>query len=215
MKPSTPPQPQGSFGIPAEMKKQIEQARTNAADPSARPNIPPPPESIAPAPAESKEENKKDSQEQDPAESLAKYKASLEENLEIKLTADDIKTYLFKGRLSKEVLIVPGFLKGTFQTLTATDSLQIDQRMADLRDAGKLTAEGLANEGSIITLSYAWLAADGKPLTGKNGPEAALNRESKIRAMGGHMLDAAARAWTDYNALIRVCMSEKRFVKKS
>lgn len=200
--------PKGSFGIPDEMRQQMEEARKNPAP------IPQPPQALQAqpdeAPADAPAPKVDEAQDQEAA--YKKAKKELEESLEIMLEEDDIKEYIFKGRLTKEVNVIRGTLKCQFQTLTPDEYMAIDERMAELRDKGKHTQAGLENQQVIITLSYAWLQAAGKPISAKNEP---AKREEYIRKMGAHLVDAASARFSEFNTLLKLVMQEKNFVKKS
>lgn len=212
---------QGSFGIPQGAQRQMEEARKRVAkkidgEPEAPPAIPqqaqeiPPEGTQAKAPPTEKEveEQAKKAQEKE----FLKAKAALEEELEITITPDDIKDYIFKGRMTKKIHIVKGALEGTFQTLNPDEVQKIDELVADFRSSGKNTQEGYDNERAMVTLSYAWLAANDRPISAKNDPEI---RKKYIKTMGAHIVDLAVTKHRDFNTLIRLALREQAFVKKS
>lgn len=134
---------------------------------------------------------------------------SINKELEISLSTEDLKNYILKGRISKEVCIVNGVVKGTLQSLKIDDLQAIDIRMAQVRDKGQYTVKGLENEEAIIALSYAWTHADGKPLG--DTPD---KRETVIRKMGSLFIERASNARVSFDTLIRLAMQERGLVKK-
>jgi hypothetical protein len=203
----------GSFGVPSEMIKDMEARRRQqeAAPPPAHPKAPPPPVVAEAETPEPEAPEAKKAGEPSKEEQYVTLRKNLEERLDTTITPEDIKEYIFKGVLSKEVTIVPGLLKGTFRTLTPTEIMEIDKREASFRDEGKYTIDGVSNQRALVTLSYSWVAAAGKPLSGQNEPAV---REKHIRRLGVHIVDAAVSANTDFNALVRLVLQERAFVKK-
>jgi hypothetical protein len=216
MQGTTGARPQGSFGIPPQMQQDLEEQRRRAAQakPAERPvmaaEVP-----IVPAVAlpEAPEVVKtKEDEEAKQEEEFKRLKASIEKRLETTITAEDIKEYIFKGALTKEVSVIPGILKCAFRTLTPTEYFEIDKREATFRDEGKFTVDGISNHRAIVTLSYAWIAADGKPISSANDP---LIREKHIRKLGAHVVDFATAANQNFNDLLKLTLQEKAFLKKS
>lgn len=140
---------------------------------------------------------------------LREYADEIVAALDADITVDDLHNYLFKGTITKQVSIIPGLSKGTFRTLSVTQLAEIDERMADIRNQGKKTTQGLANEEALITLSYAWVSFGDKPL-GRT-PE---QREAVIRHMGVMLIERAAQAWQDFCTLLRIRLKEEGVVKK-
>jgi len=208
---------QGSFGIPSTLQKQMDEARRanlKKKTEEAPQNDAPPVAAAQPAPASAAPAEQ--APEVDPTkaqqEKFEKIKSALEQSLDTKITEEDIKEYIFKGRIVKDVQIIPGILKGSFQTLTTTQYMEIDERVAEMRSRGKNTQEGYDNDKAIINLSFSWIAADGRPLSSKDDPKI---REKYIRSMGAHLVDCATAAMNDFNTLVRLTLQEKNFVKKS
>lgn len=210
--------PQGSFGMPENMKKSMESSRKNMVEaaqraqakvegPQAPPPVPPPTTvEAAPVKPELAEPTQAEKEEQ-----FLALKKAYEESLQTTITEDDVKDYIFKGRLTKEVNIITGVVKGTFQTLTPDEHMEIDARTAEYRENSKYTSEGVSNQSSLVRLSYLWLAANGKPLSASNDPK---TREKFIRKMGTHLVDAASVKYNELDMLLKLALKEKDFVKK-
>lgn len=211
----------GSFGIPEQMQRDLEASRKKPAGPPEAPVgdavpvndprwVPPGSEELKVA------EPVKTSEELTAAEReriFIQERAKLEESLETKITEEDIKDYIFRGRLAKEIAVIPGIMKSVFQTLNGDEAQDIDNRVALIIDGDKkLTGPGLDNERSILNLSYSWVSAAGKPLAVNNDPK---KREVYIRKMGTHLLDAAAAKLGEFNLLVKLTLREKSFIKKS
>jgi hypothetical protein len=226
MEPSTGFRAKGSFGVPQEMQKDLEDARRKAANKGAPPEASsmqphaanrPPMSSDVPAAPQAPGQPAAPPTAEETAEAVqeAKFKElkeSIEKRLETTITPEDIKDYIFKGSLTKTVSVIPGVFKCAFKTLTPTEYFEIDTREAAFRDEGKYTLDGIMNQRAIVTLSYAWIAADGKPLSAKNDP--AL-REKNIRVLGSHVVEFAVSANQDFNTLLKLVLQEKAFIKKS
>jgi hypothetical protein len=190
-----------------------EDAKAQQAAAMAAETQPPPLEATPPLLAADPEAAKKDEKaEVDRAAEFAKVRKDLEEELETTITEADIKDYIFKGRLTKEVTIFPGHLRATFQTLDAVEFMEVDKRKATYVADTTFTSDGVANHQAIITLSYAWVAANGKPLAANGEAE---KREKFIRRMGAITIDAASTKFRELNTLINLALNEKKFVKKS
>lgn len=218
----------GSIGVPPEIQKQLNEARTDMARRGTRPAQPPPhpsqvhpaaaaPEApvvpqVEPPPPPASPETEKAKAEEEQRKKFQEVKAQLEQSLGLVIEPDDIKDYVFKGRLTKDVQIIPGVLKATFQTQNPTEFMEIDEKMANLRNEMKFTPEGLDNQKAILNLSYSWVAANDKPLSAKSDP---VVRENYIRKMGNHIVDVAAQKLTELNMLLRMTLQEKTFIKKS
>lgn len=205
----------GSFGIPPEMQKDLEDARRKspeapkppAAEASQSPVMAP---ELSPAPPAEAKGPKVMTDAEREAE-YAKIKAELEKDLDTTLTVEDIKEYVFRGRITKEVNVITGVLKCTFQTLNPAEHLEIDKRIAAYQDEGIYTSQGIDNQRSLVTLSYVFLAANGKMLSAKSEP---LKREEAIRRLGVDVVDSVSRAYGKFKTLVTVVMEEKNFIKK-
>lgn len=212
----------GSFGIPDHLKKQMEESvRTQPRKEEPRP-APPIPEP-APEPkaevAEPLSDPSADSEDEDKKlkarerRQLLRTRDFWEDELEVKLTADDIRQYIFKGRLIKDVTVVAAedvSLKVTLQTNTPADMNEIDERVASFRDKGKFTPDGLSNEYALWVLAYGWVKAEGRSLGAT--PE---ERYKNISQMGGELVNQVRDAWNGLNFLLRFKLKEKSLLKKS
>jgi len=207
MQPTNPLQPRGSFVKPQNLSKAIAQAE-------AAPPTPTPPESAPPVvneatPVEKTSEEKVADAQAERRAQLAAYKTELEAEIGVEITEEDIKRYLFKGALSKVIEIVPGLMKGSFQTLSIGDLQKIDVRMAKIRDEAEHTPRGLENEEAVIALSYAWTHAEDRPLG-----DDATSREKKIRLMGSLFIERASSARVKFDTLLKIVMGERGLLKK-
>ena len=216
MEASTGFKSRGSFGVPPEMKRDLEEQRRRAAEQEARkPEEPPAPAMGIPLgsepPPPSPEQAEKTA-ELSKEEEYRKVRAELEADLETTITVDDVKDYIFKGRLAKEVCIIGGHLKGTFQSMNPTEYMEIDKRMATFRDESAYTPDGLSNQRAILVLSYVWVNANGRPLSAKNDP---VKREEHIRKLSVQVVNMASAAYTKFDELLQLVLHEKKFIKKS
>lgn len=217
--------PQGSFGIPEHLVKQMEeQRRVKVAPPKEEPEQHPKAPEQAPAqiklqeaPSEIAPADKKEQEDQD---AIRKAKKFWEDQLETTITTKDMQDYIFKGRMVKDGIFIaaipddknPGKyhdFKVTFQSHTPSDLAEIDEKMADYRSKAKFTPEGLDNEKSLLTLSYVLLSADGRSF-GKNPEE----RYKNIKGLAGGVVSLIVEAWDGLNLLIRYSLREKKLFKK-
>lgn len=210
--------PQGSIGVPPKMLKEMEEARKTttarqqrqAANPGAPKDADeqvlqgPPPEALVEVPSDKPTDASREKEFLD-------IRAGLEKSLGATIDAADVKAYIFKGVLSKEVELIPGVVKGTFKTITPEQFMEIDERMYQYQNEMKFTQMGIDNHRAILNLSYAWTHADGKPLSSTDD---AKKREGIIRKMGAHLVDAATNRMNDFNYLVRLVLQEKNFIKK-
>jgi hypothetical protein len=208
--------PQGSFGMPEHLKKQMEEhhrAKVNPPkeEPAAATVAPPTPD------APETEEAKKARENQ---ENMKKAKQFWEEQLEVRITSKDIQDYIFKGRLTKEEVYIASIpddkdpekftdFKVTFQSHTPGDLSEIDEKMAEYRNKAKWTADGLENEKSLLTLSYVLMSADGRSL-GKTPDE----RYKNIKNLSGGIVSLIAEAWDGLQLLIRYALRQKKLLKR-
>jgi hypothetical protein len=175
----------------------------------------PPLEEIEPAAAvkepASPEASKEELDEKKREAQLIKYQQEYEKRTGVRLNEEQIQDYIFKGRLFlSDVQIIPGKLTGRFQTHTPAEAQYVEERLASLRNEGKLTLDGLDNEKSMIVLSLVWLSAGGRSLG--DTKEA---RENTIRKMGAHVVEMASESWTAVNFLLKYSLREGSFLKKS
>lgn len=208
MNPSNPMQPRGSFGKPAELVKNIEKHEATR-QPINTPDASKESQSNESAASSQAEKPVEKNPEAEIANTIKKYIDDISKELNIKMSEDDLRNYILKGKLTKEVTIIPGLIMGTFQTLRISDLQDIDKRMAQVRDASDLTSKGIENEEALIALSFAWTHADGKALGAS--PE---DREKKIRQMGALFIEKASTARINYDTLVRLSMQERGLVKK-
>lgn len=215
MQPSNPMQPRGSFVKPEALSKSIAEHEIKKTPPPA-PQI-----QVSATSAEAAVTGAKQGEEKKPAsfspeeiekerkERLSVYIKQCEYELGIEITQEDIRKYLFKGSLSKEVTIVPNMLKGTFKTMSVDDLQDADNAEATFRDSGKFTASGVENEKAILALSRCWTHADGKPL-----PADPTERAKVIRKMGALFVERANSARTTFDTLLRLVMQDADLLKK-
>jgi len=214
--------PQGSFGIPEHIRKQMEDSQRAKAAPKEAPAPPAPePEKTAEPGVEAKSVDAAPVvDDNSDREKLQKTVQFWEEQLEVKITPRDVQDYIFKGRLVKDGIFIAAFhddkdpekfkdFKVTFQSHTPADLDEIDEKMAAYREKGKFTADGLENEKSLRMLSHVLLSADGRSL-GKTADE----RYKNIKNLGGGLVALIADAWDGFNLLLRHALREKKLYKK-
>lgn len=206
MQPSNPQHPRGSFTKP-EPPKQVKPQITPAEE--IKENLQPE-ENVNEAIAQAADDVlAKPPTLEEKANKLKEWIEEISEELQVKLNDEDIRNYILKGRMSKEIALVPGLMRGTLQTLRIEDLQNIDARMASIRDSSKFTVKGIENEEAIIALAHAWTHADGKPLG-----DSPASREEKIRKMGSLFVERASNARVNFDALVRFVMQERGLIKK-
>ncbi len=213
MEPNSNFKPRGSFGIPPEMQKkanEMEQKKYERQQEAAKPAAPT--TSMAESyTAEKEAEQEVARQEAEQISKVDRLRKALEEELEISIDENDIRNYIFRGVLRKEITVVKSIgMKATFQTLNTSQMQDIDKRMSAIRSGIDYTSTGTGNENSIITLSYGWLEAAGKSL-GSTPTE----REDRIRQMAALFVEQASEVFTNYNVLVKIALQDKGLVKKS
>jgi hypothetical protein len=220
---------QGSFGVPEAMQRQLDEARKKGQVPNpegkARPPVsgqPVSPEQVEAVAAMVEKEEKKQAPE-DKDTTPADVQAAIDywkKQLEIEITPDDLVSYIFQGQIVKDGIMIASFtdpkdktknkdFRVTFQSQTPADVSDIDERMAEFRDKGRYTADGLENEKALQILARGLLKADGRSI-GKTPDE----RYANIRRLGAHTVDLITNAWRGFNILLRISMQEKTFLKK-
>lgn len=216
MEPNSNFKPRGSFGIPPEMQKKVsemEQQKYAREQEAANPQkTSAPTTEIAEAyTAEKQAEAEAERQEAETLTKVDRLKKALEEELGVSISEEDIRNYIFKGVLRKEIMVVRSIgIKATFQTLNTAQMQEIDKKMSVIRAGSDYTSTGIGNENSILTLSYGWLEAAGKSL-GATPAE----REVHIRQMAALFVEQASEAFTNYNVLVKIALQDKGLVKKS
>lgn len=212
---------QGSFGIPPQVKKQIEEAQQRRdAVPAA---VEPPEKSPEVAESATDVKDEKELAKKDKEQFLA-LKKRYEELLNVVITEDIVSDYLFRGRMTiTGVVIVAGKMTGTFRTLLAEELTEIAEHMSKWRAKYKKDHDGespdatqVANEHAAWTLAYVWLSAEDK--TKKKGgafPLKIEDRREALRKLNTHLMEKATEAWNMLEMLIRFCLDEERFLKKS
>lgn len=216
--------PQGSFGIPEQLKKQLEESKQ-------RPAPEPSQESAAKAtepkmePVAKSSDPESDDQEYKDRQEILNFKKMWEARLGISITHKDVREYILRGRLVKEgIIIVPGYMLATFQTHNPSELAAIDQTMAAFRETVKFTPDGLSNESAVQVLSYGWIKAalideDDQTQAGNPAPYRSLGenpeqRRKAIQSMGSLLVASAAECWDGFNVLIKLALKEKQILKK-
>jgi hypothetical protein len=214
--------PQGSFGVPAHIKKHIEdtQARKEAAA-----SAPAPAKGEAAPPKMGEDQTAVDEKNADEKEreEFLKLKANYEKRLGVAITEDVVTEYLFRGRMTiNNVTIIPGKATGTFRTLLTEDHDSIAERVALFRvaytkDNGTAPdATVVANEHAKWTLAYTWLSFENEARKmGGRFPEKVEDRYKEIKTISTHLMEKAIETWNNLELLIRFSLEEERFVKKS
>lgn len=188
-----------------------EQLSEQMAEAKAAPKPAPAPIAAAAAAPVAAEPTKEDEDQK----ALAKLIKGYEDATGVVITEENIQDYIFKGELKLgPVTIVPGHLVGTYRTLTSTQELEIDRRMAKLRDGAKLTQEGIDSEKAILILSQCWLTAYKLGGNVRSLGETAEDREKTIRTMGSHVVQLAGEAWNMISFLVRYTLRKESILKK-
>lgn len=216
--------PQGSFGVPEQLQRDLDRARSarGAAESVTKKDD-----------AKSVDEEKVEVAAADDVDDEAKAEAKrrqdrlklkkqLEERLECVITEDDLADYVLKGSIAKKIVILPGILRAVFKTHSVADYQKIDEEMAKLRADSKFSSSGLANEESILTLSYVWTGLQQKrrseKWTGEPRPfytaDQRERRAKAVREMGAMTIEAASQAWTWLNLLLRLNLEDDEVLKK-
>lgn len=220
--------PRGSIGIPAGAQQGLSDARKRAQQNATENSFKTPAEvagvsmdDMAGKPkADAKALTEDEKFKADSEARLIQFKADLEKTLECTFSEEDLANYILKGEVSKEVVIIPGSLKGVFRTLHTRDGQDVDQEIKILIDSNKFTANGIENEKSIRTLSRVWVGirhklksaswtGEAKPL-GPDEPK----RQEILRGMAAGTIEAAANAWVNFNALLKITLSDGDSLKK-
>jgi hypothetical protein len=223
MQPTKAPQVPGSFINREKLERNIADSRKQAQinedrvlnESEGRPESPivhVPPSDDDAVPGLTSEEAKKKA-EQD--EKILKIKADCEEALQIKITEEDARACIFKGRLIKDIVVLNSGekpFKGTFRTLTPKELKEVDQKVAKFQTdtENSFTNQGLKDEAAMILLSYCWMAADGRPLGGT--PE---ERRTTLDQMSAHLVGYATTAWNNFDILVQLALNNGKFIKKS
>jgi hypothetical protein len=206
MQPTNPNQVRGSFSKPESLKKAVaeHEVATRSESPAEPKELPTSEEPKKQADSRYAE----DLLESERQKGVDLFKDMCKQDLDLVIEDEDLRKYLFKGTLSKEMKINK-LMKGTFQSLRTSDLQEIDKRMAKIRSESKFTSQGISNEEAVINLAFAWTHADGKPL-GEN-PE---DREKKIRQMGSSFVASASEARINFETLIKIALHSIDSVKK-
>jgi actin-related protein len=209
MEATKPFEAKGSFGIPEPMKRQMERRPVPAT--ALPPKMPEQPAQ----PKETEEEKKEDSDQQ----RILADKKLLEEQFEIKISASDLRDYIFNGRLVKKDIFITSVpkddntwedFKVVFQSQTPTDVSTINRKLAEFRDdKERFTPEGLENERALLVLSMGLLEINGKQIGATSE-----DRYKNISKMGTRLVDLIVEGWKGFNALINFSLLEKKLLKK-
>jgi len=182
---------QGSFGIPPEMKEQIEnyhKQKIKAEEMQSDPELPI--EDIIEEPGEGgfaplEEEKAPPSIVADPLENLKK--------IGVELVDEDFHNIIFRGYLEKDIVVMPPIrgtkpLKATFKTLTGAEIDEIDELLAeDIQDT-KMTNDGYQTRRSMWLITYGTTKLMDKPLAhpilvkGKVDNKATMKMKRKVLA---------------------------------
>ena len=196
---------QGSFGIPPEIQKLVQEKQLEKSlnlggrqkeEPEKVEALAKPPvveDDGFKAPEKTSDEPVPD--EKDPLGNINDPLKRLEA-IGIDLTEDDFHQYLFKGFLSKTVSLTKGLKKDmtvTLKTLTTEEYLMVDKLLADAIDAKRsMTREGLDQIRSVYTLSFGVTHLAGKPIIkhdDKNSLiETALSASEVINALSAGLI---------------------------
>lgn len=186
-----------SFGLPQQMKEDIEKAQMSKDErPKVEEEIPPMPKAVAddefmteekPTVEENKEESLFD---RDPL-------TALKDDFGVELVEEDFHNLIFKGYVEKDVIVVPSIrgtkpLIMTFKTLTAKEHEEADEFFADHVRVSNLTVDGQLPKRSLWILAFGVTKINGKvysPIVYKSGPDKIVDRKetfSKRREVLGN-----------------------------
>ena len=149
-------------------------------------------------------------EELDAVAEFKKAKKANEDAIGITITDGDITDYIFRGRIAKNnIIAIKGKVKVTFQSLTPKEIAAVDQFIANARENGKHTLEGIGNLRTIEQMSYAWLEINDKPL-----PKDLEKRKEAINQMGTHIVNRVVESFRCFDILIEMTLREEEFLKK-
>lgn len=212
---------QGSFGIPDNVRAQLEKQRV--APPQATPPVAQAQQPVVAAPAEApveKETLEQDLKEAKSQKAIEDLRDFWEKRLEVTITPKDVRDYIFRGRLIKDnIVVIPGYMKARFQSLNPEELEQVDNKMSEFRDKGKFTQQGLDNENAIQVLSYGWLASTEIGDDGKDKPSKPMgatweDRYGTVKKVQALAVQEVIEAWDGFQTLIKIALREKRLLKK-
>ena len=222
----------GSFGIPEQVKRQME---------TTRPPVQEPKQSLASGAHSADvsaqgaaQEQAHQSQKSDvvgaSASADAEKKATDNSDIEtvkkfyegrlgIKITEKDVRDAIFKGKLIKEgVVAIPGVLHVTFQSLTGQEYAEVERKVADFRVSQRTTEGGEANEIALRVLSYGWIKSaevDAGEVKGWKSMGATPDeRYANINGMLAKALQEITDAWKAFDLLVSLAFREQHLIKK-
>lgn len=208
------PQPGSSFINREQLAKQIEASQKNAKTAEAAALTP----AAAAEPAQeevTKAEAEEEKKEGDRYKDFLEYKTACESELEAELTDDDIRAVIFKSSVTKELTVVPGFLRGCFRTLTAEDVGSIDEEMSAFVKANPdLLPQAVANERAKVLLSWAWISAGAENELRSLGASP-KDRRVTLNKMSATIVEEAAKTWSTFDNYMRLSLRSKTVLKKS
>ena len=207
--------PQGSFGMPAHMKKSMEDHQRKKEAPEVKPEEP----KAAEAPADPAKVVGDEDIKSKEREEFLKLKLGYEERLGLTLSEEVISDYLFRGRMTvSSVIIVPGKATGTFRTLLTDDHEAILDKVSAYKKVkgDSYDATAVANEHARWTLAYTWLSyEDAVHKRGGKFPATPEERYANLKTINTHLMERAISTWNTIDLLISFTLEEDRFIKKS
>lgn len=154
-------------------------------------------------------------QEAERVKLLLDRKSQIEKHIGIQVSVDSLQDYIFKGRLIQSgVVIVPGKLTATFQTLSPQELQDLDARVFKIRNEMKYTGEGVDMERTLIMLSHVWQSLKWKDQPSKPLGDSPEKREKALRTMAPHVIKLAADSWNGLDFLIQYALSEDELTSK-
>ena len=208
--------PRGSFGIPLDLQKKMDdaakQARSSKSEQLSTPTPPVESEANEISTVDSdikKIEEPVKSKEELEREEFEKLKSNYETTLKTTITEQDVTDYIFKGFMTKEVEVIPGKLKATFKTLSA-DQLQEMRKRVDPFVKTTGDAQAIANENTLWTLSYVVVK-----LAGRDLPTDVIKKREVIGKLATNLIGKLSVSWNTLDMLINFSLEEERFLKKS
>lgn len=206
--PDAETKPQGSFGIPENIRKAQEKFESQ--------KKPIKPDVSEPAVVEAKEQSKEDAVEEVMQAQRKEAYASIvrmEERLGISVTKSDIIDFVRKGRIEKkDVQVIPGVLSVGFRTLTGDEIQDVQKRIFEFENSTSTTKTAVDNEAAFWNLAYGLSSYQGRDMTAVADKQKAKELLTKV---GAHIIDKMNAAFVDFNYIVRFKINDPEFIKKS
>ena len=213
---------QGSFGLPEEMKKELNrlERRKNEVDgkqqeePSVEEPISEPIVSDVEEMVDKKIVDTEPLSKEDYAIKIKKVMQEVRDDLKIEITEADIWAYLYNNEIiKKDVVIFPGRMIATFKTLSLNNVNRIDSSMAKIYDEKRLEG-GYKNKGTQSLLAEGLLEL-GKPGEARSTGTTTEERFDSVGKMGAMLVDILGQKWNEFTFLVEKTIKMEMKEKKS